>query len=602
MKTNSYLLHFVVIALTSTCSLLSAQQTNTSRIELVPCTRVVDPSTLQEDPWEVQISVERERNPLSPQEKQAIEEKTRLKLAREKAGLAIPGPVPQSLSPEIPILKNNFSSGLTSFLNPPDNGTAVGNGKFILHSVNSSFAVFDTSGNPVGATHSLTTFFGLPSGSYITDPRVIYDAFADRFIMAITGDSYTEFIAFSKTNDPSGAWNTYSYIADSTGGSGSGSYLDYPYIGINEHELFMQVLNTQSHVGTLLQVSKSTGYAGGTLRVRKHSIGGNTCAVNYGQSQSPYGTKFYLVETLGGKAINLYEVSDTIGATPAPVINTYKLNVNFTYSSLSNASQKGSSTTLVLTDNRIQNAFFLNGIIHFGFMTDSNSYAVLLYNRLDVTAKTIQTYSYSIANSDLAQPSIASFATTPTDKTVALCYQESNSSIYPSIRVLLCDDAGLWSAPLTIKDGQGYLSGGRWGDYTSCTRVHNAKVPTVWVSAEYGATGNKAATYMAQVTLNPGIATGIPTLTATTAAAKVFPNPVSNSLFAVQFELEENKSHVLISIYNAEGALVKELFSGPAYEGETTLQFSTSPLASGSYFIRLTDETSCFKTMKLIVE
>ncbi|HXC03522.1 MAG TPA: T9SS type A sorting domain-containing protein [Bacteroidia bacterium] len=579
---------------------LHAQQQPASKIELIPCTRVVDPSKLVEDPWDIHIGVERERNPLNPELQKAIAEKTRIKQEREKRDYQAPPPAIQTLSPEVPTLKANFTTGLTSFLNPPDNGTAVGNGKFILHSVNSSYAVFDTLGNAVGPTHSLTTFFGLPSGSYITDPRVIYDAFADRFIMAITGDSYTEFIAFSQTNDPSGAWNTYSYIADSTGGSGSGSYLDYPYIGINEHELFMQVLNTSSHVGTMLQISKQRGYSGGTLQVLKHSIGGNTCAVNYGQSQSPYGTKFYFVETPGGNKINLYEVSDTIGASP--VINTYNLTVGFSYSTLANASQKGTSTSLVLTDNRIQNAFFLNGMIHFGFMTDSNSFGVLLYNRLDLATKTITTYSHSAANSDLAQPSIASFATSPTDKSVILCYQESNTSIYPSIRAILCDDAGNWSAPLTIKDGQGYLSGGRWGDYTSCTRAHNAKAPTVWLSAEYGASGNKPATYIAQVTMNPGTATGLSTLVSTTSKMKVFPNPVADSHFSILFELEENLKKVEIGIYDARGRLVKTLFSGPCYEGETTLVFNTTLLAKGMYFIRMNNGETCFKTMKLMVD
>jgi hypothetical protein len=66
--------------------------------------------------------------------------------------------------------------------------------------------------------------------------------------------------------------------------------------------------------------------------------------------------------------------------------------------------------------------------------------------------------------------------------------------------------------------------------------------------------------------------------------------------------VEEKKDHVQIGLYDAKGSLVKTLFNGHCYEGETTFQFSTTPLSSGIYYLRAFDGEMNFKTVKLLVE
>ncbi|HEV7231677.1 MAG TPA: T9SS type A sorting domain-containing protein [Bacteroidia bacterium] len=577
------------------CSAAIAQQSTVPKTEKIARTGIIEPLRIHPDPWDVQIANEPERKIfISEANRKLMEEKTKLK--QHNANKTISPSKSQTLSPLSPVMHSNFG-GLKGG-GPPDNGTAVSNGNYIINTINASMAVYDTSGNSLYSM-SLTSFFGLPSGSYLTDPRVIYDSYADRFILAITGGNLTEHIAFSQTNNPTGAWNKYDYAPNGNGSSQQ--YLDYPYCGVTEYEYFMQVLDLQSGNGVLMQISKAEGYKGDSLRIKKWTAGGNVCMANHGQSGSPYGTKAYFVETPGGSAVTLYELSDTLGGNPK--LNTYNLTVPNAYSVAGKVSEKGSSSTLEPTDNRVGNAIFLNGTIHFAFQTDYNNlgYWVICYNRINVAAKTMTTYYHTASNSDLCQPSLASFASSPTDKTVLLCYQESNPNIYPSIRTIICDDAGNWSNVLNVKDGTGALNNyGRWGDYTSCTRRHNAKIPTAWLSAEYGSASTPP-TWIAEITLNGGTVTGISETPASVQNMKVFPNPLTEDRFTIEFELPADTKQLTISLVDTRGRIVKELFSGEGFAGETSLTFNKNPLGSGLYFVRVNDSDKIVKTAKLLI-
>jgi len=113
--------------------------------------------------------------------------------------------------------------GVTANANPPDTVHDVGPNHVVQMTNNTGFIVFDKQGNPIGgatpnaAIRSLTALW--PAGDVCrtldTDPIVVYDHLADRWLMAqlvrasLGGPALC--IAVSQTPDPTGAWFAYTY-------------------------------------------------------------------------------------------------------------------------------------------------------------------------------------------------------------------------------------------------------------------------------------------------------------------------------------------------------------------------------------------------------
>ena len=69
---------------------------------------------------------------------------------------------------------------------PADQALAVGDGSNpILQAVNSCISVWNTSGARLLGPKSLVTFFNLPAGTFISDPRALYDFYNHRFIVTL---------------------------------------------------------------------------------------------------------------------------------------------------------------------------------------------------------------------------------------------------------------------------------------------------------------------------------------------------------------------------------------------------------------------------------
>ncbi|HLG33991.1 MAG TPA: T9SS type A sorting domain-containing protein, partial [Bacteroidia bacterium] len=276
-----------------------------------------------------------------------------------------------------------------------------------------------------------------------------------------------------------------------------------------------------------------------------------------------------------------------------------------TYYVGSNALQLGSSQGLDLRDIRMLSAFYLNGIVHCVFHSKdpSTPYNGINYNRIDVSAGTNQSSMLSLSGYDYSYPAIASFATTTTDKSVMIGFLRSGSSIYPQERVVNCDNGMVWSGSTLVKAGLGPVTGcyqanitaNRWGDYTRIARKNNSSAPSVWMSAQYGEGTNSWATWIAEIHGGPtGIAESAPENN-----LNLYPNPVSSN-FVIEFTLPEN-TDLKISIIDAQGKLVKELFKGTAIQGENIFSFNKSNLSQGIYFLIIQNNKETIKNEKIIV-
>ncbi|MFN2467387.1 MAG: hypothetical protein ABR521_04545 [Gaiellaceae bacterium] len=114
-------------------------------------------------------------------------------------------------------LNNDDNPGTTLVL-PPDVEGDVGPNHY-FEWVNIAFRIFDRAGAPLTAPMAGNTLFAsLPSGKCKTtnsgDPLVLYDQFADRWVVSqFTGSAAPQFqcTAVSKTPDPTGAYYLYPF-------------------------------------------------------------------------------------------------------------------------------------------------------------------------------------------------------------------------------------------------------------------------------------------------------------------------------------------------------------------------------------------------------
>ena len=125
-----------------------------------------------------------------------------------------------------------------SFDAPADQALAIGDGKNpILQAVNVCLSVWNTAGTRLLGPMDLVSFFGLPAGTFTSDPRALYDWYNHRFIVtlldtscpsppcATSTNNYN--IAVSQSDDPTGLWFTYRIPVQSA----TNALNDFPRVG-----------------------------------------------------------------------------------------------------------------------------------------------------------------------------------------------------------------------------------------------------------------------------------------------------------------------------------------------------------------------------------
>ena len=113
---------------------------------------------------------------------------------------------------------NGFSDGAYT---PPDDNIAVSTAGYVVSVTNSIYRIFAPNSSTQLKSYdfdgALKSTFPSITGVYY-DPRVIYDAESDRFVIVVfNGISSTTssiVVLFSKTNNPTDGWNAYSFSGD----------------------------------------------------------------------------------------------------------------------------------------------------------------------------------------------------------------------------------------------------------------------------------------------------------------------------------------------------------------------------------------------------
>jgi hypothetical protein len=326
--------------------------------------------------------------------------------------------------------------------------------------------------------------------------------------------------------------------------------------------------------------------------------------VSYGQ-QGNYGPGCYLVATNfnGDNKIWLYDLTGDI-ASATETINGYEFYCN-PYSVAAPGLQQGTTYYLDNGDCRALSGFYLNGAIHFVFHSDiGNGYNGINYNRLDLNAWSLQNSTYGAGGYEYSYPSVASFATSPTDNTVVIGYLRTGSSIKPQIRAVSCNSGMTWVSSILVKSGISYNNDTpnannvcRWGDYTGITRLHNLPVPVLWMNGMFANNNHEWDTWIAQINTTGNTAVEDMSLEKD---VLVYPNPTS-SKFTIDFFCRKN-GNLKLNLISSTGQTVKLLIDKNTSNGQKNFSFDTSNLQKGIYFLQIELDGKLLQTEKVIVE
>ena len=121
----------------------------------------------------------------------------------------------------------------------------------------------------------------------------------------------------------------------------------------------------------------------------------------------------------------------------------------------------------------------------------------------------------------------------------------------------------------------------------------------IWVNGLYGTSNHRHNTWIAEISTNP-IPASAENILANGNETSVFPNPFAD-LVSVKFTMK-NEANCRFEIYDATGRLVKILLDDVAREGENIFSFSTSPLASGIYFLKIISNEKIIAEKKIVKE
>src|SRR5229473_6165400 len=134
--------------------------------------------------------------------------------------------------------------GTGTFDIPPDTMGAVGPDKLFVN-VNSNYRVQDKTTGAALSTVSIESFWSSTGASGVFDPRVQYDPYNNRWIVAAISNSHSAdssvLVGISATSDPQGTFTLFRFVVGCAAGAmncdANGEWSDFPMLGFNKNWL-----------------------------------------------------------------------------------------------------------------------------------------------------------------------------------------------------------------------------------------------------------------------------------------------------------------------------------------------------------------------------
>ena len=532
----------------------------------------------------------------------------------------------QKLNLQQPYLGRNFFGNVFFNSTPNDNDIAVSDSCKIISVSNTLIYFYDCAKDSALGTQSLSAFssaLGLPHDEF--DPIVEYDPVNDRFILTclngFTDTTSSIILGFSQTNNPKGAWNLYSIPGNP---KNNGLWTDFPMMSLSPKELFLTVnlLYPDSSWQTgfvesiIWQIKKEDGYLGNALTLYMHdSIGWggkpvrNLCPVKGGSQ--PYGPNQYFLSNrnfaMNCDTVFLIEITDTIGALNQQLL-VKQLNSDRNYSFPPDARQF-SSHKMATNDSRNLGAFLENNKIQYVHNTldTSTGFSAVYHGVIDGLTGNPQVTGNIINDTicDLGYPNISYAGNGPNDQSAIINFNHTAPTVFAGCSVVKTDGNGQYSTRLIVKNGATYVNVlnaqvERWGDYSGSQRKYN-EPDKIWMNGYYGYLQNSSrrhGTWIGEISTSP-VGVGFEVAN-TKNELNVFPNP-SPDLINVEFDTEKNM-YMNFELYDLNGKLVKVLMREQVKQGKHRFSFSTGPLPSQTYLLKIFNKDHSFSISRKIIK
>ncbi len=512
---------------------------------------------------------------------------------------------------DTPRIGINFIADSSSGI-PPDNYMAISNNNMAISVINQTISIHYAA-NKLYLNRKQLKSFSLVVGlnnafnDYRYDPKVIYDPEADKFVcVMLNGTEVYNYIVigFSKTNDPTGAWNFYKFYGDHKNDT---TWFDYPSISITKNHFFLtgnKIINGNSWQAgfketVVYQLDKMQGYAGDTS-LDYQIIDGISYNSRNLRCLHPVkaadtlssGTQYFLSDRnfdIRNDTFFLVKLDANLGG--ANSIQVTPLVSNVKYGVPPNGRQPDTMYKLATNDGRVLGAFLKNNQIQFvstSIDTSSGSSAVYhgIINSVD-NNPALSGNILGIDTLDFGYPNISYTGTWGGKVQSIISFNYTGPKTFPGMAATFFD-GNAYSNIISLKRGDSsiiQLAGEdqRWGDYTG-SQVKWNNLGEVWVEGIYGRSRARYGSYMVQL-FSPYYGVPDTTNVDTTITPTIYPNPAWQFVnFEFSLTADEEVEFV---IYDVAGRLIDKLPTQYCKKGKNELQFNIAPLAAARYMLRV---------------
>ncbi len=386
-----------------------------------------------------------------------------------------------------PPMAAGFASDTSETLSPADSSGAVSK-THVVSASNAGIVVHTRSGARL--TQLTLSQFWRNSNTIAEfyDPRLSYDAVANRWITAAIRNERSLMLAVSAGGDPTGAWTRYEVDIDTC---------DFTRLSLTRDTVLLSTTvedETYEYDSVLFSFDKAVLYAGASnLSVRQYNnLPFDMCPVDAPESPVEY------IAVAGEASLHIRRLDQ--------ISQSYRIveaGFSWRYAQFFDevGEQASTTNTLDLGGGDLQAAVYRDGWLYavhrIAESTKTNDANALLWWRIDPDGVRPGTVGLidGPAGVTYAYPSLA----VSRNGGMLISYCVLSKTTYPSTAYIYRDPAGRISEPRVIRTGDSpILSTDRWGDYTTVvTDPSNDR--DFWVAQIY-ASRNNWQTWWAQVT------------------------------------------------------------------------------------------------------
>jgi uncharacterized membrane protein len=478
---------------------------------------------------------------------------------------------------------------------PPDPNLAVGP-NHIVQIVNTEYSVYSKSGAMfAGYPKTIGSLFSALGGGCAGesgDPIVQYDRAADRWLISQLGSfsaPYAECIAVSQTNDPTGAYNLYSYSFGS-------DLNDYPKFGVwptSTNSAYLATYNLfangASFIGAAICAYDRAAMLSGapspvSICATISNDGGYLPSDLDGSTLPPSGSPgvFLTFETLS--SLRYYQLSPNFAN---PSSSTISAPTDIAVASFNEACGGGTcipqSGTSQLLDSLGDRPMYRMAYRNFGdhdalvlnhSVGAGSSVGVRWYELRSALTEAFTLYQQGTFAPDSTYRWMGSAAMDQAGD-IAIGYSASSSSLFPAIRYTgrtPTDALGTMRAETSMLAGAGSQTGGlsRWGDYTAL-RIDPSDDCTFWYTNQYQP-GNGSFNW----------ATFIGSFKFTNCGGAATPDFSVSASPASQTVVQGNPTSYTVTVTPSGGFTGSVTLNVSGLPSGTTATFSPNPISSGS--------------------